>query len=65
MVFGSVARGDARPDSDIDILIVGRGLPRSRFRRQELLKRLKRKLRSYVASNVVKLYTELTGEHIS
>ena len=36
VVFGSVARGDARRDSDIDLLIVAKELPRSRFRRQEM-----------------------------
>ncbi|RDD53449.1 MAG: nucleotidyltransferase domain-containing protein, partial [Candidatus Korarchaeota archaeon NZ13-K] len=36
VVFGSVARGEARKDSDIDILIVARDLPRSRFKRQDL-----------------------------
>jgi len=36
VVFGSVARGEAKRDSDIDILIVARDLPRSRFRRQDL-----------------------------
>jgi predicted nucleotidyltransferase len=29
VLFGSVARGDARDDSDIDMLIVARGFPRS------------------------------------
>ncbi|MEM2186292.1 MAG: nucleotidyltransferase domain-containing protein [Thermofilaceae archaeon] len=36
VVFGSVARGEARRDSDIDLLIVVEGLPRSRFRRQDI-----------------------------
>jgi len=36
VVFGSVARGDARKDSDIDLLIIAKELPRSRFRRQEM-----------------------------
>lgn len=33
VVFGSVARGEARRDSDIDVLIVVEELPRSRFER--------------------------------
>jgi len=33
VVFGSVARGDAGPESDIDLLIVAEGLPRGRFKR--------------------------------
>lgn len=34
-VFGSVARGQARPDSDLDILIICDRLPRGRMRRAE------------------------------
>jgi len=36
VVFGSVARGEARGGSDVDLLVVGASLPRPRFRRQEL-----------------------------
>jgi len=36
VVFGSVARGEARMDSDVDLLVVGADLPRQRFKRQEL-----------------------------
>jgi len=36
VVFGSVARGEAREDSDVDLLVVGANLPRQRFKRQEL-----------------------------
>jgi predicted nucleotidyltransferase len=39
VVFGSVARGEARVDSDVDLLIVARGLPKSRFKRAELFER--------------------------
>ncbi len=44
VVFGSAARGDARPDSDVDLLVVGRELPRSRFRRQELFEKAEERL---------------------
>lgn len=36
VVYGSVARCESRKDSDIDILIVAKNLPRSRLKRQEL-----------------------------
>ena len=31
VVFGSVARGETRVDNDVDLLIVVRGLPKSRL----------------------------------
>lgn len=37
VLFGSWAQGTARPDSDLDVLVVIRGLPRSRFDRHGLL----------------------------
>ncbi|MEM2788791.1 MAG: nucleotidyltransferase domain-containing protein [Candidatus Bathyarchaeia archaeon] len=36
IVYGSVARGSTRKDSDIDILIVAETLPKSRIMRQKL-----------------------------
>lgn len=36
VVYGSVARGSPKKDSDIDILIVADSLPESRIKRQEL-----------------------------
>lgn len=36
VVFGSVARGEAKADSDFDVLVVAEGLPESRMRRQEI-----------------------------
>ncbi|MCC6014885.1 MAG: nucleotidyltransferase domain-containing protein [Desulfurococcaceae archaeon] len=41
-VFGSVARGEAREGSDVDLLIVVRGLPRSRFRSLEIFEEAER-----------------------
>jgi hypothetical protein len=37
VLFGSVARGDARASSDIDLLIVVEGLPKGHFARKRLL----------------------------
>jgi predicted nucleotidyltransferase len=42
VLFGSRARGTARPDSDVDLLIVVRDLPGSRLARQRILLRLAR-----------------------
>ncbi|MEM0004783.1 MAG: nucleotidyltransferase domain-containing protein [Desulfurococcaceae archaeon] len=39
VVFGFVARGEARVDSDVDFLIVAQGLPKSRFKMVELFER--------------------------
>ena len=40
VLFGSRARGEARPGSDIDILVVVRGLPADRLERHRALYRL-------------------------
>ena len=37
LVFGSVARGTARVDSDVDVCVVIRELPVSRYRRHQLV----------------------------
>ena len=44
VLFGSVARGEARLDSDIDLIIVVKNLPRSRFRRQDLFMEVEKEL---------------------
>jgi len=43
-LFGSVARGDVRPGSDIDLFIVCRHLPKGAFRRQEFLEPVRRRV---------------------
>lgn len=37
VLFGSVARGEARPESDIDLLVIAETLPEGRFARLRLL----------------------------
>jgi len=44
-LFGSVARGDFRPESDIDVLLVVRGLPVDVGQRIERASRVRRRLR--------------------
>ncbi len=52
VVYGSVARGDFRKDSDIDLLIICRELPEERLKRQELFIRIEEGL------ELEKLYKE-------
>ncbi|MGB9728555.1 MAG: nucleotidyltransferase domain-containing protein [Thermoprotei archaeon] len=44
IVFGSVARGEADKNSDIDILLVIKDLPKTRFERQELFMKIEDKI---------------------
>ena len=37
VLFGSVARGEAGPDSDLDLIVIGETLPAGRFARLRLL----------------------------
>ena len=46
IVYGSVARGDYRKDSDIDLLVIIDGLPKSKFKRVELFLEVEMKLDS-------------------
>lgn len=49
VVFGSVGRGSARPDSDIDLLFVVRDLPRGRTKRLEEFSPIETALASEIA----------------
>lgn len=44
VLFGSVARGEAGPRSDVDLLVVCRDLPRGAFRRREALAPVRERL---------------------
>ena len=46
VLFGSRARGDARPDSDLDLLVVSRDPFTPHHRRQDELRRIRQALRS-------------------
>ncbi|MBC8254127.1 MAG: nucleotidyltransferase domain-containing protein [Ardenticatenia bacterium] len=45
-LFGSVARGEAGADSDIDLLVICRELPAGAFRRQEVLEPVRERLQA-------------------
>jgi len=44
VLFGSWARAEARPDSDLDLLVVAGGLPRGRLDRHGIFSRLAREV---------------------
>jgi len=44
IVYGSVGRGEASEESDIDLLVVVRDLPKSRFERQRIFSRIEEEI---------------------
>ena len=59
LLFGSVARGTARPDGDVDLCLVIRDLPVSRYRHRQVLSPVLERLRQSAA------YTALIGRGYS
>jgi predicted nucleotidyltransferase len=52
VALGSRVRGDAKPESDLDVLIVVRGLPRRRWDRYEGLRNVAREVSDEFADMV-------------
>ncbi|WP_449463069.1 nucleotidyltransferase domain-containing protein [Tardisphaera miroshnichenkoae] len=50
VVFGSVARGDNRKDSDLDVLIVAKGLPEGQLERSKLFDEVEKELGDELAA---------------
>ena len=63
VAFGSRVRGDAKPESDLDVLIVVRGLPRRRWDRYEGLRSVAREVSDDFAEMVTPIL--LTPEEAS
>ena len=47
-IFGSIGRGEARKDSDIDLLIIAKKLPKNRRERTELFTSIENKLENEI-----------------
>lgn len=60
-IFGSVARGTFRNDSDIDILIIAQNLPKGRMNRIEDFLKIEKKLDSFLLEfKKIGLYPEIS-----
>lgn len=60
VLFGSVARGEPRIGSDIDLLVICRSLPRGAFRRREFFEPIRARLAGELESLWVKgAYTDI------
>lgn len=57
VLFGSRAREDARPDSDLDLLVVSRAPFTPQHRRQDELKRIRQALRAFRLPVDILLYS--------
>jgi predicted nucleotidyltransferase len=57
VLFGSRARGQSRPESDIDLLVVIRGLPRNRWQRYEGFTDIAREVSTEFADMVALILT--------
>jgi predicted nucleotidyltransferase len=44
VLYGSVARGNAKKDSDIDLLVIAKNLPREKIKRQKIFSKIEEKI---------------------
>ncbi len=52
VIFGSTGRGTARPDSDIDLLLISESLPNGRVRRVEEFEEVEKRFGRFVLSEL-------------
>ena len=60
VVFGSVARGEARKDSDVDLLLVIDSIPKRRLERQKEFMEIEKELEGYLNELLMRV-TSLTS----